>query len=360
MNPIRLLLLCGGRSAEHEISLISGWNVCNKLEPSTEFSITLLTIDKNGDWYLQEVSSFLKQKPHAQSIHFGKNEHPILCKPGGDKQKFYDSFSKKYLPEFDVVFPLIHGPNGEDGSVQGLLEHLQLPYIGPGVLGSALCMDKVVAKQLMMAAEIPTSDFVVAIKGREISFKDVEEKLGLPVFIKPANMGSSVGVSKVNNEDEFQTGLTEAFLHDSKVIIEAFVDGIEVECAVLGNEKIQVSRAGTYSHSDEFFDFDTKYIKDDVTMEIPAKTLTETEQNTVQELSKKAYETLNCSGLARVDTFFTTDRKFMVNEINTIPGFTQHSMYPILMEDRGLPYIDLLKKLCELAIAKYKLTNAQS
>jgi len=351
MNRTRLLLLCGGNSEEHNISLISGWNVCNSLLDSKSIDITLITISKKGNWFLQDISMFLKQLPNPDSIHFGQTDRPILLQAGNAKNKFFELETSSFLPEVDVVFPLLHGPNGEDGKVQGLLEMMQLPYIGPGVLASAQCMDKVVAKQLMIQASIPTSDFVSFKQKDEISFEKISAKLGFPLFIKPANMGSSVGVNKANNKGEFLNAVSTAFKFDSKIIIEEFVDGIEVECAVLGNIDPIVSQAGTYIHQDDFFDFDTKYKKnDEVVMQIPATSLSLQEQKDVQELSIKAYKTLGCEGLARVDTFYTKEGKFLVNEINTLPGFTQNSMYPILMEKSGVSYEMLIQQLCVLAI----------
>ncbi len=351
MNPIRLLILCGGKSAEHEISLISGWNVCHSLFHSTIFDLELITITKNGNWFLQDISSFLDQEPKPDEINYGSRDNQVLLQPGNTRDKFFNIQTSSFLDDIDVVFPLLHGPNGEDGKIQGLLEILQAPYIGPGVLASAQCMDKVIAKQLMLQANIPTSAFKSYLRDDLISFDDVKQQLGLPLFIKPANMGSSVGVNKVTNEKEFAIAVDQAFQYDEKIIIEEFIDGIEVECAVLGNANPVVSEAGTYIHNDDFFDFDTKYKKNnEVVMEIPAKDLSPAEQREVQALSIKAYQTLGCKGMARVDTFYTTDGEFLVNEINTLPGFTQSSMYPILMEKCGHPYEKLIQQLCELAM----------
>lgn len=351
MNQIRLLILCGGRSAEHAISLISGWNVCNSLKNSKNIRLHLITISKEGNWFLQDISAFLNQNPNPDTIDFGSKDAPILLQAGNTKDKFFKIHDDTFMDEVDVVFPLLHGPNGEDGKVQGLLEMMQIPYIGPGVLSSAQCMDKVVAKTLMTQANIPTSDFMSFTIDDTISFDKVKERLGLPLFVKPANMGSSVGVSKVKDEHGFSEAIKTAFEFDQKIIIEEFVDGIEVECAVLGNDKPIVSQAGTYFHQDDFFDYDTKYKKnDEVVVQIPAERLTEDQQQQVQDLSLKAYKILGCEGLARVDTFYTNSGHFLVNEINTLPGFTQSSMYPILMEKRGVPYEELIQRLCDLAI----------
>lgn len=353
MNTLSLLVLAGGRSAEHHVSLVSAWNLCNKLKDSDLFELQLITIDLDGNWFLQDIDTYLKQESHTTKIDIGSREIEVLVKPGNSSNKLYLPNTASYLDHIDVVFPLLHGPNGEDGSMQGLLRHAQLPYVGPKVLGSAVCMDKQIAKQIMQNAGIPTSAFVTIHKDEPKSFEEVKEIVGLPMFVKPANMGSSVGISKVRSREEYEPAIAEAMKYDHKVIVEEFVDGIEVECAVLGNDhQLQVSVPGTYVHSDDFFDYDTKYLKDgEVIMQIPAASLTEEEQKEVMDLSLKAYQALCCAGLARVDTFFTTDRRFLVNEINTLPGFTQHSMYPILMEQMGVPYEQLVYQLCELAIA---------
>ncbi len=358
MGNTKLLVLCGGRSPEHQISLISAWNVCNKLQ-STNIDLTLITINKNGQWFLQDIDQFLEQKPDATSIHFGSDATPVYLNLGSKASPFYLPETNSYLRGIDVVFPLLHGPNGEDGSIQGVLRNLQLPFIGPDVLGSAVCMDKVVAKQLMIQNQIPTSAFVVVSREQQNrTYGDIVNDLGLPLFIKPANLGSSVGISKVRNEEEFNLALEVAFQFDQKVIIEEFIEGIEVECAVLGNDELVVSPPGTYSHTVDFFDYDTKYINTaDVVKEIPASQLTEAEQKEVMALSLKAYEACCCIGLARVDTFFTKDREFFVNEINTLPGFTQQSMYPMLMEYSGIAYNELIERLCNLARAHFISTN---
>ncbi len=348
-----MLIVAGGHSAEHKISLVSAWNICNNLKHST-FQLNLIAVDQNGDWFLQDIPEFLKQKDDPKTIDL-KRVNKVMLQPGHSKNKFYINDQSRFLELVDVVFPVVHGPNGEDGTLQGLLSQLQIPFIGPGVLGSAICMDKVVAKQLFDQNHIPTSRFV-SFHCNDVgySYEELEQKLGLPLFVKPANMGSSVGISKVTNKDEFEKALLLAFKHDQKVIVEEFVDGIEVECAVLGNQELKVSVPGTYRHHDDFFDFDTKYIDtQDVTMQIPALDLTEAEQREVMELSLRAYKACCCVGMARVDTFFTKDRQFFVNEINTLPGFTKNSMYPLLMEHGGLSYEQLIDSLCDLAIVQF-------
>ncbi len=353
MSKISLLILCGGKSGEHSISLVSTWNLLNLLDRSL-FEPTLIAIDKKGNWWLQEVSEFQSQEPNPLTISIPSKTRKVLVCPGDNEEKFFLINQKKFLEHIDVVFPLLHGPNGEDGSIQGLLEHLQMPYIGPGVLGSAVCMDKDVAKRLMLQAGIPTSKFVTLFKA-DLSpdYEKIKKELGLPMFVKPANLGSSVGINKVRNQDEFEAAIQEAFQYDKKVIVEEFIDGQEVECAVLGNFYTKISDPGTYVHNDDFFDFDTKYLKaDGITMQIPAAGLTKEQIEEVKHLSILAYGALECEGLARVDTFVTSEGKFLVNEINTLPGFTQNSMYPVLMEKTGYPYNKLIQELVHLAIER--------
>ena len=354
MKKIRLLVLCGGQSAEHEISLVSAWNLLSTL-PLSKFSVQLICIDKKGNWLLQSVTDFLQQQPHPTTISIPGTTQPLLVQPGNSNQSVFNLQANEFLPEFDVIFPLLHGPNGEDGSIQGLLRHIQKPFIGSSVLGSAICMDKVIAKQLFLQNKIPTSAFEVVHKNEKFDSNTIATRLGYPLFVKPANLGSSVGIRKAENEKELNEAIKNAFTYDKKVIVEEFVDGQEVECAVLGNEDLLVSEPGTYIHGDEFFDYDTKYLKnDEISMQIPAKILSEKQRSEVKELSKKAYNVLQCSGFARVDTFITKDGRFLVNEINTIPGFTQNSMYPVLMERSGIPYSDLVERMCELAIQQFK------
>lgn len=352
MKKISLLILCGGQSAEHQISLVSTWNLLNLLD-CRQFDCQLIAIDKAGNWHYQNITDFLAQEPYPETISIPNLDDPIYLVTGNQSKKFYQAKENSFLSKVDVVFPLLHGPNGEDGTMQGVLEQLQIPYVGCGVLGSSVCMDKDAAKRLMRDAGIPTSKWVAfSITEQEyISFQEVKDELGLPLFIKPSNMGSSVGISKVKTEDEFKKAVQEAFLYDSKIIIEEFVDGVEVECAVLGNEDVIVSSPGMYVHQDDFFDFDTKYLKKhEVSMQIPADFLTKKQCEELKALSKQAYHTLYCQGLSRVDTFVTKEGHYFVNEINTMPGFTQSSMYPVLLEQSGLSYNDLVKRLCILAL----------
>ena len=354
MNTINLLVFCGGKSAEHEISLVSAWNLLNTIDEN-KFVTQLITIDKSGMWFAHSVNDFLNQEPNPQTITIKDTSQPVAVQLGKPQEAFLNLATNEFLPAPDVIFPLLHGPNGEDGSMQGILKHLQIPFIGSGVLGSALCMDKAIAKQIMVQNTIPTSNFLTLSKHDFIDFESVKNELDLPLFVKPANLGSSVGISKVDTAKDFDSAIELAFSYDEKVIVEEFVKGVEVECAVLGYHDAIVSEPGTYIHSDDFFEFETKYLKNDqISMQIPAEFLTDEQREELKELSLRAYHALQCKGFARVDTFVTEDGRLLVNEINTIPGFTQNSMYPVLLEKKGISYNELVKTMCEQAIHEFE------
>ena len=354
-DNFRVAVLCGGRSSEHEISLCSAWNLITAMDRE-KFEPVLIGIDKDGCWYLQEIEEFLKQEPFAGTITLPSKTSQIAMTPGAKRPHFYNLGNHKVLEEIDVIFPMLHGPNGEDGSMQGLLQHLQIPYVGAGVLSSSICMDKDIAKRLMQHAKIPTSDFLAFWQWqiKEIQFDDVVTRLGLPIFVKPANLGSSVGISKVGSATEFLPALEKAFQFDPKIVIEQFVAGREIECAVLGNEHPISSVPGQYVHEDEFFAYDTKYLKGhEVKMEIPALDLSNDKIEEARALAVKTYQCLQCEGLSRVDIFLTDNGDLLVNEVNTLPGFTNNSMYPGLMANTGIPYTELITRLIELAIDRF-------
>jgi D-alanine-D-alanine ligase len=254
-----------------------------------------------------------------------------------------------------VAFPILHGPFGEDGTVQGLLKLADIPFVGAGVLGSAAGMDKDVMKRLLRDAGIPIGKFITLRGGpaNAPSFADAAGELGAPFFVKPANMGSSVGVSKVYDEDGCRAALDEAFRFDSKVLIEENIPGREIECSVLGNDNPAASLPGEVRPSKEFYSYEAKYIDSNgAVLEIPAKLPPETVRR-VQELAVKTFQTLECQGLSRVDFFLRDSGEVIVNEINTMPGFTKISMYPKLWEASGLGYRELIDRLIQLAIERF-------
>jgi len=337
-----VLILCGGQSPEHEISLRSARNVVDALDRSL-YQPILVGIDHSGTWHLMD-------------------EIPSGTKIDVDNRIYIDSGKQCFIHEsqaisFDVVFPVLHGPNGEDGAVQGLLEMLNLPYVGSNVLGSAIAMDKDVAKTLMTAAGLNVANGRTLYRTTDITFQEFEKEFGAPLFVKPANMGSSVGVHKVSNEEEFESALKDAFQFDAKVLAEEAIMGREIECAVLGLEDIQVTAPGEINSPEEY-SFDEKYSEASETqLDIPAKGIRADLLIEIMETAKLAFNTLQCSIMARVDMFLTEEGKIYVNEINTIPGFTSISMYPKLWEYEGLSYSDLITKLLELAMERHNKLN---
>jgi len=253
----------------------------------------------------------------------------------------------------DVIFPVLHGPFGEDGSMQGLLKLSGVPFVGAGVLGSAVGMDKDVMKRLLRDAGIKIGKFITLKNNEKVDFNKIKKELGLPIFIKPANMGSSVGVSKVRNENEFKKAVKKAFTFDVKIIIEEFINGREIECSVLGNDKPMASIPGEVIASHEFYSYNAKYIDENgATVQIPAK-LEKNIQKKIQELAIKTFQVLNCEGLGRVDFFLKKNGEIFVNEINTLPGFTNISMYQKLWAASGIPQNKLLDRLIDLAIERF-------
>jgi len=352
-KKISVGILFGGKSAEHEVSLLSAKNVADAIDKE-KYEVILISIDKTGKWLLPNQSKFLLNENDPKFVKLNKeNEINTALIPGGGGN-LINLDIESILPEVDVVFPILHGPFGEDGTVQGLLKLAGIPFVGAGVLGSAVGMDKDVMKRLMRDAGIPISKFLVFEKEDIIDFDFVSKELGLPIFVKPANMGSSVGVGKVNNYDEFETVINEAFLFDTKVVLEEFVDGRELECAVLGNQNPQASIVGEVATHLDFYSYNAKYIDENVTdLNIPAKIDGETMKQ-VQELALKTFKVLSCEGLGRVDCFLTKDGRLIVNEINTIPGFTKVSMYSQLWEASGISYGELINQLITLAIERFE------
>ena len=308
-KKLKIGVLFGGKSAEHEVSILSAKNVIKALDKN-KYQIARIKINKNG------------------------------------------KFNFKVIQNLDVIFPVMHGPFGEDGSMQGLLKLAGVPFVGAGVLGSAVGMDKEVMKRLLRDAGIPIGKFIVKKSGEKINFQEIKKVLGLPLFIKPANMGSSVGVSKARNEAEFKKATQEAFKYDSKILIEEFISGREIECAVLGNDQPIASVPGEIIANQEFYSYNAKYIDEGSVAEIPAKIDKKTAKR-IRELAVRTFKALNCEGMGRVDSFLTKSGKVYVNEINTIPGFTDISMYPKLWEASGIPQTKLLDILINLSLERW-------
>lgn len=353
---IRVGILFGGKSAEHEVSLQSAKSIVDAIDKS-KYDVTLIGIDKEGQWYLNDASTFLLHADNPKLIALNKGNEGVTLVPGAQSDKNLMSLSGTgAVGAIDVLFPILHGPYGEDGAVQGLSKLANIPFVGAGVLGAAVSMDKDVMRRLLIAGGIPTANFVAVDKVSmgDISYSEITQRLGLPCFVKPANLGSSVGVSKVENEDQFKGAIKDAFQYDNKIVIEEFILGREIECSVLGNEDPIASVPGEVVPRHAFYSYDAKYIDDQgADLRIPAE-LPEGVAKEVQNLAIKTFKTLCCEGMARVDFFVTEDRKVYANELNSIPGFTKISMYPKLWEASGIPYTELIDKLIQLALERHK------
>jgi D-alanine-D-alanine ligase len=356
-SKIRVGVLFGGKSAEHEVALQSAKNIVEAIDKD-KYEVTLIGIDKQGQWHLQDSAEFLLNAGNPATIALNVTSETLAVVPATQiSQQLVSVTDHQSVETLDVVFPVLHGPFGEDGTVQGLLKLAGIPFVGASVLGSAIGMDKDVMKRLLRDAGIPTARFLVFdyASRNDIYFDDVVSAIGLPCFIKPANLGSSVGIHKARNGQEFTEAINDAFQYDVKILIEEAIQGREIECSVLGNENPMASVPGeivTDKTKHEFYSYEAKYLDEHgAALKIPAE-LPEHLVRRVQELSVKAFKTLCCEGMARVDCFLTDDRQVVINEINTIPGFTKISMYPKLWEASGISYPELIDRLIQLAIQR--------
>ena len=353
-RKLTVALLFGGKSAEHEISLISARNVLAAMDKN-KYQVVAIGIDKQGRWHFDEGARLLRGKTPSQ-VTFRDGKHNAAVLPGENATQVVrpSSASANGFGRIDVVFPILHGPFGEDGTVQGLLKLANLPFVGAGVLGSAVGMDKDVMKRLLRDAKIPIGKFLAFQRTDKISFAKVRKSLGLPLFVKPANLGSSVGISKVSRPGEFASAVREAFRYDNKIIIEEFVKGREIECSVLGNDRPIASVPGEIIVNREFYSYDAKYVDSGGSrLEIPAKLPKKVERN-VRRIALQAYKTLGCEGMGRVDFFVQANGRVLVNEINTIPGFTKISMYPKMWQASGISYPKLIDRLIQLALQRHQ------
>lgn len=360
MPRLRVAIVFGGRSAEHEVSLLSAKNVIDALDTS-KYEPVLIGIDRSGKWFLNEGSLHLLEENSAERIHLQGSLSEIALLSTGPTSRLIHT-SGEPVGEIDVLFPVLHGPYGEDGTIQGLAKLADLPCVGAGVLGSALGMDKDVMKRLLRDAGIAVSPFKVvsAAESSDLDYDTVVSELGPGLYVKPANLGSSVGISRVRTIDQFQPAIDRAFQYDTKIIVESEISGREIECGVLGNEDPIASIPGEVRAVDGFYSYKAKYIDENgAELVVPAE-LTDTERRAVQETAIRAFEVLCCEGMARVDGFLTADSTFLVNEINTIPGFTRISMYPKLFEASGISYTELVDRLITLAIESHERSSALS
>ncbi|UKO99591.1 D-alanine--D-alanine ligase family protein [Nostoc sp. UHCC 0870] len=365
MNKLRVGLLFGGRSGEHEVSISSARAIAKALsaaENANKYEILPFYIQKNGRWLAGEAPQ--------QVLQSGV---PVLDAPNSSSGESHDLVSNTKIPalerwqspsqvaEVDVWFPILHGPNGEDGTIQGLLTLMQVPFVGSGVLGSALGMDKIAMKMAFEQAGIPQVKYKAVTRAQVWSnpcvfpklCDEIEAALGYPCFVKPANLGSSVGISKVRSRQELEAALDNAASYDRRIIVEAGVTAREVECAILGNDQPQASIVGEITFNSDFYDYETKYTQGQADLLISAPIPDEISRK-IQELAVQAFAAVDAAGLARIDFFYVeATGEVLINEINTLPGFTATSMYPQLWSHSGIPFPELVNRLIQLALERH-------
>lgn len=362
----RVALIFGGRSSEHKVSLTSALGILTNIN-QTKYDLLPVKITTQGRWLLLDDPDILKS---VNDLQKDKGTPVVIADPlsGGflalnSEDKPLSGKQSSSIVPVDVVFPILHGTFGEDGTIQGLLRMADLPFVGAGVLASSLAMDKIVTKQMLFQNDIPSIDFLWFLRKewRESSdtvCRSVEDEIGFPCFVKPANSGSSVGISKANNQREFVKFVDEACFFDRKIMVEKALDAREFECGVLGNDDPKASVVGEIVSCNEFYDYEAKYIDDSTELIVPADIPDEISE-IIRNLSVKVFKILDCSGMGRVDFLF--DKKssqVYVSEINTIPGFTPISMYPKLWEATGISFTELIDKLISIAIERHEDLNS--
>ncbi len=361
MKKINVMVVFGGKSGEHEVSLMSAASILRAINRE-KYNVIPVGITKDGLWKqcdcsIDEIESgqWENEENLLLSQQQGHQDGPLPVERGGG----LSLLSHEEMKNIDVVFPVLHGPLGEDGTIQGLFEMMELPYVGAGVLASAVAMDKGIAKKLFEAEGIPQADYLLVSrrdfqKEPHLVIGQIEDKFCYPVFVKPANLGSSVGISKAKNNEQLMDALKEAARYDRRIIVEEFINGREIECAVLGNDEPLASLPAEIIPSREFYDYRDKYFDGTSQFVIPAE-ISETLLKKIREMATEVYRLMDCTGLARVDFFVEREtNRILVNEVNTMPGFTKISMYPKMWEVTGLPYEKLIDRLLELAIERFE------
>ncbi len=356
-KKLRVVVLFGGRSGEHEVSLQSAASVISALDKD-KYEVIPVGITKEGRWLAGVEPLRMAGGGEGQGV-------PVAILPDPAQKGLVRTDrgpAERFLEEIDVVFPVLHGTYGEDGTVQGLLELANVPYVGAGVLASAVGMDKVLMKTAFAQAGLPQAGFWFCLrreweKNNEAVLAEIEKRFAYPCFVKPANLGSSVGISKARNREELAAALALAARYDRKIIVEEFIDAREVEVSVLGNDEPVASLPGEIIPRREFYDYEAKYVDGNAELVVPAE-LPPDVVRVLQDYAVRAFRALDCAGMARVDFFFTrAEGRVLVNEINTIPGFTRFSMYPKLWEVSGLAYPRLLDRLLALALERHQEKN---
>jgi D-alanine-D-alanine ligase len=340
MNKLSVALVFGGRSTEHEISILSAESIINQIDRS-KYQLSLIKIDLNSEWWFLGTDD-LNDFSQAQKIHIEKSDDQGICKNANGAS----------LAAIDVFFPILHGIYGEDGTIQGFFRMMDVAFVGCDVLASAACMDKDITKRLLRDANIQIAPYLMATRNHIPAYAEAKKNLGDTLFLKPANMGSSVGVYKVDNEADYLKRIEEGLSLDKKVLIEMEIKGREIECAVLGNDNPKASTPGEIVMNSDFYDFESKYVDDQASSTIIPADLKDETIASLRSMAINAYKVLECEGLARVDFFLTEEGKLMINEINTMPGFTSISMYPKMWEASGISYPELIDILIQLALER--------
>ena len=366
-TKLNLGLLFGGRSCEHEVSVVSARSVLKAIDKE-KYNVHLIGIDKLGRWHLGSQMQQLVSDKEVDALTVTEHSSPKSIEVSlelyhhGNLAPPLENSTE--IPALDVIFPVLHGTFGEDGTIQGLFEMAGIAYIGCGVAASAIAMDKALAKQVFRAADIPQAPCLIVTRAewdRDAATvaNQIESELGFPIFVKPANMGSSVGVNKAGDQGALIQGIEDALQYDNKIVVESSMENChEVECSVLGNEDPIASEVGEIIPGAEFYDYQTKYIDDKTKTLIPA-TISTAAAEKVRALSLKAFKAIDGAGLSRVDFFVHKETQAVyLNEINTLPGFTPISMYPKMWAASGIPYAELIDRLVELALEKHRARNA--
>ncbi|MCY1039529.1 D-alanine--D-alanine ligase [Staphylococcus nepalensis] len=346
MAKENVCIVYGGKSAEHDVSILTAQNVLNAIDKD-KYQVDIIYITNDGDWKKKE------------NIVHPIDDIDTLRLTGVNAGEISHLLSTGSLGgAYSAIFPLLHGPNGEDGTIQGLFEVLDIPYVGNGVLAASSSMDKLVMKQLFAHRGLPQLPYVSFLRSEYQKYehnilKLVHDKLEYPVFVKPANLGSSVGISKCNNEEALKTGIEEAFQFDRKLVIEQGINAREIEVAVLGNDYPETTWPGEVVKDVAFYDYKAKYKDGKIRLDIPAD-LDDEVKMTLRNMAVEAFKATDCSGLLRADFFVTDDNQIFINETNAMPGFTAYSMYPSLWENMGVSYAELISRLIELAKEKHE------
>lgn len=355
MSKLNVALIFGGKSGEHEVSLMSASSVYKHIDKD-KYNVITIGITKEGRWLYCEGNE--ENIKNGEWINIANKNVEINLVPCGNKEVGI-IFEDGRVEKIDILFPVLHGPYGEDGKIQGLFEISEIPYVGCGVLSSSVGMDKLICKKVFTELGLPQVNYTDTNKWKftndsKNELNNIESKLNYPIFVKPANLGSSVGISKANNREELLNGINEALKYDSRIVLEQGIDAREIEVAVLGNNEVRASIAGEIKPAKDFYDYEDKYLDGASTYDIPAK-ISEEDMNYIREKAIEAFKGIDGKGLSRVDFFKDKNSgEIFINEINTLPGFTNISMYPKMWEYTGLGYTVLIDELIKLAIDSKK------